>query len=380
MKRGSVVGVERWAWPRWVGDARRRVRAALLIALALCAGYAGAQTAGDATGGGADTGSSSGGSSSNWKCHGQFPNPIADICWSCLFPISIGSIEIFENGQDDIENPASPICICPAPYPKYYRIGIEVGFWEPARMVDVTRVPFCMVALGGEQFDVGHAAPHGSQFAHDFEGMHSNYQVHWYLNPILYWLELEINDQCHESGSYDLVYITEVDALWQDDESAAVLAPENSLFATPVAVAACAADCIAASAGFGIASMFWCGGCNGQTYPLSAHVGTHIGAVQASELLVHRMAAKMHRLFISWTYAGDWAVCGPYPQPVMDKRQYKTDLVYPIPRSRDASLDNQCCSPFGRSTIFWNAGKEYPIAGEDFAYQLFRKRNCCMSD
>ena len=27
------------------------------------------------------------------KCTGSFVNPITDICWSCLFPISIGRLE-----------------------------------------------------------------------------------------------------------------------------------------------------------------------------------------------------------------------------------------------------------------------------------------------
>ena len=26
----------------------------------------------------------------------------------------------------------------------------------------------------------------------------------------------------------------------------------------------------------------------------------------------------------------------------------------------------------------WGAGKEYPVRGEDFAFMLFRKRNCCV--
>ena len=37
----------------------------------------------------------------------------------------------------------------------------------------------------------------------------------------------------------------------------------------------------------------------------------------------------------------------------------------------------QCCQPYGRTTMIWGAGKSYPVSGEDFAYQIFRKRNCC---
>ena len=38
----------------------------------------------------------------------------------------------------------------------------------------------------------------------------------------------------------------------------------------------------------------------------------------------------------------------------------------------------RCCQPFGRTTVIWGAGKEYPVKGEDFAFMLFRKRNCCV--
>jgi len=64
-------------------------------------------------------------------------------------------------------------------------------------------------------------------------------------------------------------------------------------------------------------------------------------------------------------------------QPIMDKTQYKLQMVYPVPNTQ--KVDGQCCQPFGRSTMIWGAGKEFPVEGEDFAYQIFRKRNCCAS-
>ena len=51
----------------------------------------------------------------------------------------------------------------------------------------------------------------------------------------------------------------------------------------------------------------------------------------------------------------------PVLDPVMDKRAYKTQMTYPIPNT--AKIDGQCCQPFGRTTILWGAGKEYPGAG-----------------
>ena len=306
-------------------------------------------------------------------CHGRFMNPITDICWSCVFPLTIGSAAILADGQIDIANASSLLCACSSPP----RVGVSIGFWEPVRMVDVTRTPFCMVGLGGIAIDPGAHVPRGAQVGHDSQTRNSFYHVHWYTNPILYWLEVLLDFPCLEPGALDLVYLTEVDPLWADDELTAILNPEAVLFANAPAKAACAADCVAATAGFPIASLFWCAGCQGSIYPMTGHVATHIGGIQASTLLTQRMTAKMHRQLITWTGAGAASLCGYAMQPIMDKTQYKMQMVYPVPNTqKDAG---QCCQPFGRSTITWGAGKSFPVAGEDFTYQIFRKRNCCAS-
>ena len=146
--------------------------------------------------------------------------------------------------------------------------------------------------------------PRGAQVAHDAQTRTSFYQVHWYVNPILYYLEVLLDFPCLEQGSLDVAYLTEVDPLWADDELTAILNPEAVLFANPAAKAACAADCVAATTGFGIPNLFWCAGCQGSIYPMDGHVTTHIGGVQASTLLVQRMTAKMHRQFLTWRRGG----------------------------------------------------------------------------
>jgi conjugal transfer pilus assembly protein TraU len=304
-------------------------------------------------------------------CHGRFMNPITDICWSCVFPLSIGSATLLADGQDDIDNPSSPVCTCSNPP----RIGVSIGFWEPVRLVDVTRTPFCMVGLGGIALDPGLEVPRGAIARHDSQTRTSFYHVHWYANPILTWLEVLLDFPCLEKGSLDLVYLTEVDPLWADGELTAILNPEAVLFANAAAKAACAADCVAATAGMPIASLFWCAGCQGSIYPMNGHVATYIGGVQASTLLTQRMNAKMHRQLATFDGAGSAGLCGYYLQPIMDKTHYKLQMVYPIPNTqKDAG---QCCQPYGRTTMVWGAGKSFPVSGEDFAYQIFRKRNCC---
>ena len=92
--------------------------------------------------------------------------------------------------------------------------------------------------------------------------------------------------------------------------------------------------------------------------------------------MAQRLTAKMHRELIAWGWHGQAGLCGPYFEPVMDKTAYKTQLTYPIPATDKEG--GKCCQPFGRTTVTWGAGKEYPVQGEDFAFMLFRKRNCCV--
>lgn len=305
-------------------------------------------------------------------CHGKFMNPITDICWSCVFPLTIAGARIWSEDQEDTPNPSTAVCACTTPP----RIGVSVGFWEPVRLVESVRHPWCFPSLGGLSLDPGvHAPRHGGD-AHSGKGG-SFYQAHWYINPVLYWLEVLLEDVCLESGQFDLAYMTELDPLWNDSELTFILNPDVALFANPIAQAVCAADCVAATAGFPIDSLYWCAGCQGSIYPLNGWVATHIGGVQASTLITQRMTAKMHRELLIWAGSGTTGECGYYPQPLMAKSNYKMQMVYPIPNTN--KIDKRCCQPYGRTTAVWGAGKEYPFKGEDFAYMVFRKRNCCES-
>ena len=54
-------------------------------------------------------------SNASVTCRGHFVNPITDVCWSCLMPISIGGIHIGKGGtpkKRDTKNPKNPVCLC----------------------------------------------------------------------------------------------------------------------------------------------------------------------------------------------------------------------------------------------------------------------------
>lgn len=280
-------------------------------------------------------------------------------------------------GQEDTNNSGGqPFCYC-ANGTAIPKVGVKVDFWEPARLFEAVRKPHCYPTLGGVILDPGIEAPAHKQTRQNANADNhlSFYNVHWYVNPIMYWLEVLLDNDCLEHGGFDVAYATEFDPLWGDSQLSFILSPDSSLFGNVIAQAACAADCVASTAGFPLNALFWCAGCQGSMYPLTGWVSAHVGGVQASTLLMQRMTNKLHRQGLMWAASGDGGLCGFYPQIIMDKTNYKSQMVYPIPNT--TKIAGRCCQPYGRSTVLTGAGKEIPYIGEDFSYQIFRKRSCC---
>lgn len=331
-------------------------------------------------------------SSSKLTCQGRFLNPITDICWSCMFPIKIGgSITLNYNNQEDNKStPNDWFCACSKPS----RAGVTVSFWEPTHLVEVVRTPFCMVSLGGislkkQKSDASQTtskANNSGFLQRLFGGSHKRgrteqhdqhnafYQVHWYRNPVVFWLETLLDNDCIEEGTLDIGWMTELDPTWKFPSLAIYQAPDSALFANVVAQAACSADCVKAATGFPFSKLYWCAGCHGSIYPLSGWMSGHFSEVQAAKLMVARMQAKMHRDLVAWRSSGKDAMCGYKLNPVMDKQNYKMAMTYPVAARK---FKGRCCEPIGRSTLVRDSGKAFPYKGNQFAFQLFRKRDCC---
>lgn len=93
-------------------------------------------------------------------CKGAFPNPVTDVCWSCLFPMKVAGVRVSREGVSDPKTDAPAVCTCrrgAVPVP-----GLNMSFWEPLRTVEIVRQPYCLVSLGGVSMDPGiHAPAHG---------------------------------------------------------------------------------------------------------------------------------------------------------------------------------------------------------------------------
>lgn len=309
-------------------------------------------------------------------CEGKFPDPIRDYCWSCVFPLKIAGVNIpLIRNQEDKSTNVDNVCTCGSGLDMV--VGLNTSFWEPTTLVDVVRKPFCLAGLGG--IDMGNvisSPPHGrSRIGGGAVTESAFYHVHWYINPIMFWLDLAVDNTCVDKMGFDVAYMTELDPLWNDEELTTILSPDVFLFANPVAQLACTADCLTATAGFPISAQYWCAGCQGGIFPLTGTVRHHTGMVNSTALILQRFTHKAHRELMIWGASGRDGACYKYPKYLMDKTDYKFTMTFPSPQRKIAG---KCCQPFGRTTALWGSMKEIPYKGEDAVYQLFRKRDCCV--
>ena len=297
---------------------------------------------------------------------GKFINPLTDVCWSCLFPIHIAGVNTTSDHKDFVKYEKKPFCHCNGGI-----VGVPTSFWEPTRLVDITRTPYKLLGLGG--FTIGNPGVKMGGVKSSFAGTGSSsfYHVHYYQFPILNLLDIGLQYVCEEKIQLDIGYMSEFDPFWGDDKWTTILNPETTLFANPLAQAACIADCAFSSFEKPQNELFWCAGCQGSLYPLTGHVAHHIGGIQASSLLTHRLLAKLHSLHILRTFEKE-NYCEKTASYRIQKSAYKTQLAYPIPQTKGP------CNALGRSDITWGVGKNYPYDGEDFVYIIWTKKHCCL--
>jgi conjugal transfer pilus assembly protein TraU len=299
---------------------------------------------------------------------GKLLNPISDVCWECVFPITVSGVNITPGHKDNSDS-KTPFCFCSGLPPK---AGVPISFWEPSRLVDVTRHAYKLIGLGGISVGSENIKNRGAVSLKPKGGGRSSfYHVHWYVYPIFSMLEILTDFTCIDNGKLDVAYLTELDPLWNDDQLGFIFNPEGALFGNPIAQIPCIVDCQSSTFYKPLDSLFWCGGCLGSLYPFTGTVSHHVGPIQASSLLVHRMIAKLHRFGLAKGFQEN-EFCEAQYMPLIKKSIYKTQMIYPVAQRSGK------CHNLGESDLIWGASKSFPYKGEDFVYLVWKKKQCCL--
>ncbi|MGC9976779.1 MAG: TraU family protein [Syntrophales bacterium] len=305
-------------------------------------------------------------------CTGTFINPVTDVCWSCLFPIQIGSVS-YGNGQEDPVGPTHlPVCACVVNGAVI--LGIYTAFWEHARLIETVKDPYCFPALGTGMSNSSTGTMGGESRSGDHEDSNFSFQqTHWYIFPVWALLQLFMDLPCLEQAGFDLAYMSEVDPMWSDDSLSFMINPEALLFGNPITQLSCVADSVASTVGFPIDPLFWCFGSWGSPYPLTGSVSENI-PINAHPNVAARMVFKMGREGALWDTAIDECSSGVLT-PIMVKSHYKFQIARPV-------MGTQCI-PIGRPSLIWGAAKNPPTGNganspDNFLWVMTRKRVCCV--
>jgi conjugal transfer pilus assembly protein TraU len=284
--------------------------------------------------------------------------------YGAILPIRIAGITLLSGRLPDAQNAVnSPLCLCNVPFP---RIGVPVSFFEPSRLIEVVKDPYCFPTMGvglGVTSLLKGTKGDGRDRARTF------FQSHYYIFPIYAILELMTDFICMEITGFDVAYITEVDPLWNDDSLSAIINPEALLFANPATHFTCLADSVTSQINEPTDPLFWCKGSWGSAYPLTGNTTTN-NYVEDSASVASSLIYKLHRQLILWGSWGQAGLCGYYPAPVWRKSAYRLQLVSPIP--------HPFANGIGIDGKWWSWGKNIPLSASDnFGYLLFKKRECC---
>lgn len=305
-------------------------------------------------------------------CKGTFVNPLTDVSWECMFPIRLAGVRVSPSAPDPESYISTPLCSCQDG--AFTRIGMVMGFREPAYMVDVVKDAWCFAGFG---VDMGRSSVWGDGSAGEAtstKALRQEYSAHthsYFYNP-LFILELLLDARCLEKAPIGISDLSEVRPDHMDTTLNLMLYPQTLLFANPVATMACMADVVGASFGFPLDALFWCAGEWGTIYPLTGtSTAKGMSNVRAAANVAAKSIARSHQNLLLWGTKGTAALCGMYPQPVWIKSQYKLQPVRPV---RSA-----LCPPIGRTELLWGAGNNPPAPGQadNFAYLLWRWRDCC---
>lgn len=357
-----------------------------------------------------------------------FTNVFTQVCWDCF----LDGFNLFGVAQSNVPDGARtsivPFCFCTDNL-GVPEAGFPTSYWAPAKLNEVVSTPWCSPSLGGIKLQDTLSGLGSFDYGEGEDGAKKGfYQYHYFSYPLMAMLDMLVLPGCTDGYiDFDLMYISEIDPLWNNDLLALVLNPEAIIFANPAAKAWCSIDCALTTADNQKEAFYGCAGCDGSLYPLTGNVYPNIDPVASSSLITQRTLAGLHRKGLARKTIGDDAMCEPEFYPTIPRSQYKFSMIYPVPEAESGgsaisksdltgidgveNADNEgyasdddlqkaadkdnlagkggvdtdrfgsCCHPMGMSTYRWctaAGGRMPPGKSNAFVYMIWNYRDCCV--
>ena len=298
---------------------------------------------------------------------------ITSVPWKELFPIRIGLAKL-GSGKEPNERAKTNtgLCLCEDSAGMFHP-GVTTGFWRPQRLIELTRSPGCLMALGGHKLPIVDQRRWGTLGSANIPKGLTYLHAHVYSLPLIEMLNMftGIGGCTSDLVDFDLMNLSEVDPSWNHPELAALLSPDLAAYTNPAAMNACTADGLAALNSQPMDNLHWCAGSWGSLYPLSGFTSTYGHFADNTSLLATRALAKIHRIGLGRKTIGEDAQCHSKITPWLPKSQYKMSMFWPEPEKQKAHW-------IGASAATWGMHR-HPLGKDDAMYLLWQYRDCCQT-
>ncbi|WP_354009363.1 TrbC family F-type conjugative pilus assembly protein [Endozoicomonas lisbonensis] len=298
---------------------------------------------------------------------------ITSVPWKELFPIRIGLAKLGSGKEPNHRAKTSTgLCLC-EDSAGIFHPGVTTGFWRPQRLIELTRGPGCLMALGGHKLPIADQRRWGTLGSANIPKGLTYMHAHVYSLPLIEMLNMYtgIGGCNSDLVDFDLMNLSEVDPSWNHPELAALLSPDLAAYANPSALNACTADGLSALNSQPMDSLHWCAGSWGNLYPLSGFTSTYGHFADNTSLLATRALAKIHRIGLARKTVGEDAQCHSRITPWLPKSQYKMSMFWPEPEKQQAHW-------IGASAVTWGMHR-HPLGKDDAMYLLWQYRDCCQT-
>lgn len=313
------------------------------------------------------------------SCGGSFLNPISEVRWNCMMPISLGGVSFADVSMPEAAaaiiadkaaaGATTPVCTCFDPIP---RVGLTFGMNIIFRIAEATKDPLCFPSLG-IQLDGG-----GFGMAGQDGGTKNTSQTTFNYTHLLVFaptelLNLFVDSVClslSDGTPFSILYLSEFMPQSKSSELALILAPESLLFANPVAQAYCMVDSVLTVFEQSDPIGYWCVGGH-SIFPLSNH-SVETEYVDAASINASKMLFTLTRLGQIPTCFGANASCSCLPTPIWNKREFRFQLAKPMISS--------FCNRMGKPSLIWNTPNlNMPLIknADNLAFLIWRRRDCC---
>lgn len=312
-------------------------------------------------------------------CGGTFLNPITDVRWSCMLPISLGGVstpfvplpEAASAIVADQAGSIAPMCACVTPEP---RVGLSFGMNNVFRIIESVKDPFCFPSLGMGLSSMGPYG-RGGQDA----GVRDTAQTTFNYTHILSFvptqaLNIFIDTLCLQTSEsfspFSVLGMSEFEPWARSDEVALILAPESVLFANPIAQAYCMVDAVLTVVELTDPIGYWCAGGH-SVFPLSRRT-SETEYVDAASINAAKYLFELSRTGQLPSCLGAQALCACVPVPVWNKREFRLQLAKPVP--------DIFCRRIGKPSIIWNTPNKNSAltkGADNLAFLVWRRRDCC---